>query len=417
VKRYACRIELVLRATGAVALLCLYACGEGVVTEPNPNRIVINNDEAALSQRIRDIGQVALDIRGEGWVGQPALSTRNAFELVLRAVVEPPVLDGIRLQATHVDFHQPKVYVSYNVQGPIRKGGVEVFWCPSADELRLWSQALFTDTDVSALDHYGEALYLATATSSPGFSSAAVLEEIELDGHKLTDRTRRVDLPSYAATGVRVVGDNVYVTSGDVGGGLSVLDAASLALTHFDAFDDARAVHSWNGLTVAMRGGPAEIRLYDDPFALLASHVVGGANIPESKSTVHMVRDLVFVAAGDEGLKVVSRRDGSIVQHIPVPDVQGVDPSVAVTNGVSVRKGLVFVANGGAGLFVYEAKVNLEEQTTTNPELQLVGQVQFPEGVSTNFVWSSGDLLFVANGLGGLRVVQIRERSGAAVSD
>ena len=401
---------------GAVAVMSLNACGQGVVTDPDPNRIVITNDEAALSQRIHDLGQLPLQILADGWVGQPALSTRNTFELVLRAEVEAPVLDGITLQATHVDFSHPKVYVSYNVQGPVRKGGVEVFWCPSADDLQLWSQALFTDTDVSALDHYSGFLYLATATSSPGFSSAAVLEEIELDGHKLTDRTRRVDLPSYAATGVRVVGDRVYVTSGDVGGGLSVLDAETLSLSHFDAFDDARAVHSWNGLTVAMRGGPAEVRLYGNPFALLASHVVGGANIPESKSTVYVVRDLIFVAAGDEGLKVVSSLDGSVVQHIPVPNVDGVDPEMAVTNGVSVRKDLVFVANGGAGLFVYQAKVNLEEQSTTNPQLELVGQVQFPEGVSTNFVWSSGELLFVANGLGGIRVVKIRERSAAVVS-
>lgn len=418
------RDSLPIKHVGRLASLALAAglvtaCSDGFA--PNPEgRFVVNNDRAELSLRVHamDVG-VPLPISVDRLPNFSSAPPANV-ELILRAEVDPPVVDGIRLQATHVDFSKPKVYVSYNVQGPERMGGVDVFYNPKSDQLELWSQGIFFDTDVSALDWAGgDVLYLATATSSDGFETPAALEEIELDFHHLTENVRRMDLPSFAGTGVKVVGNRVYVTSGTGGdpvGGLSVFDRTSLQLLYFDAFADARSVDSWNGTVVAMHGAPAGVRVYSDFPELQATYDVGGATIPESKSTVRVANDLAFVAAGEEGLKVVSLIDGSVVQHIPVPVVTGVDPAMAVTNGVSVRGDLVFAANGGAGLFVYRAGVDLEETATTDPQLTLLGQVQFPDGGSANFVWCDGDLIYVANGAGGLRLVQLRNAHAAVVS-
>jgi hypothetical protein len=410
-----------VRTAGIViAASAVLGCSDGL--GPNPEgRFIVNNNQAELSLRVHAIeAGVPLPISVDRLPNFTSAPPDADVQLTLRAQVDPPVVDGITLQATHVDFSHPKVYVSYNVQGPVRMGGIDVFFNPKPKELELWSQGIFLDTDVSAVDWAeGDVLYLATGTSSEGFETPAVLEEIELDFHRLTENVRRVDVPSFAGTGVKVVGDRVYVTSGTGGdpvGGLSVFDRASLGLLYFDAFADARGVDAWDGTIVAMHGTPAGIRVYSDLPELQASHEVGGATVPESKSTVRVANDLAFVAAGEEGLKVVSLIDGSVVQHIPVPTVDGVAPEMAVTNGVSVSGDLVFAANGGAGLFVYRASVDLEETATVDPQLILLGQVQFPDGGSANFVWCAGDLIYVADGAGGLRVVQLQNARKSVVS-
>ncbi|MBE0595046.1 MAG: hypothetical protein IH616_21885, partial [Gemmatimonadales bacterium] len=95
-----------------------------------------------------------------------------------------------------------------------------------------------------------------------------------------------------------------------------------------------------------------------------------------------------------------------------VPDIDGVALEDEVTNGVSHSGNLVFIASGGAGLFVAQATHDLDDESNAgcnSPDfgLTLLGQVQFPGSPSANYVDSKGNLLFVANGLGGLSIVRI----------
>ncbi len=419
-KRGALRPNKQAIRAAAVILLVTAAVGCSDGFGPNPDgRLLINNNEAELNLRVHTVAGTRLALTVDR-LPDFASAPQASYELILRAEVDPPVLNGVTLQATHMAFSYPKAFVAYNVQGPARMGGVDVFFVPKEDDVQLWSQGLFSDTDVSSIDYGdGDVLYLATGTSSDGFTTPAALEEIQLDDKNLTDQVRRVDLPSFAGTGVRVVNDRVYVTSGTGGnpvGGLSVFDRSSLDLVYFDEFADARSVDSWEETVVAMAGSSAKVRVYNTVPDLQAVHEVGGANIPESKSTILVVNNLVLVAAGDEGLKVVSRSDGTVLQVIPPPVVDGVAPEMSVTNGIAFHRDLVFVANGGAGLFVYQAVGELYELDAVNPQLTLMGQVQFPNGGSANFVWCFADALYVANGAGGLNIVELRHTSGAMVS-
>ena len=168
---------------------------------------------------------------------------------------------------------------------------------------------------------------------------------------------------------------------------------------------------------MAMRGTPGGLRLYDAASgAFSKSYASGGANISESKSTVFIARQCAFYAAGDEGLRVVDLASGSSVVTLPVPNIDGVELANEVTNGASASGNLVFIANGGAGLFVAQATHDLDDESGVGCGLdsfglEVLGQVQFPDGPSANYVASKGNLLFVANGLGGLSIVRI-DRSG-----
>ena len=42
-----------------------------------------------------------------------------------------------------------------------------------------------------------------------------------------------------------------------------------------------------------------------------------------------------------------------------------------------------------------------------NPNLSLLGKIRFPGRVSANYVASEGGMIFVAAGLGGLKIIRV----------
>jgi hypothetical protein len=278
---------------------------------------------------------------------------------------------------------------------------------------------VFEDTDVSAIDLWNTQLYMAEATSDGAFSTPAVLETISVWGGKLADETERVDLASYAGTGVVARRDNVFATSGDLDGGLTVFDRSTMELKYFRNVPDARAVDTHRNEVVVMKGTPGAIHIFDrESGDLQRVYESGGATIPESKSTVEVARGRIWYAAGEEGVRVLRYRDGKVLGGIPVPDIDGVDPEDEVTNAVSLHGRLIFIANGGAGLLVARASSDVEADNNDEDgendnegnwdlSFQVLGNVVFPGGESANFVGGKGNLVFVATGTGGLHIIKI----------
>lgn len=301
--------------------------------------------------------------------------------------------------------------MTYNVAGSTYLGGVDVFNVQNKNSPTLLSQAIFNNTDVSAVTYDNGKLYLAEATSDTNYLYPAVIEEILLQSNTLSLTTRRKGVSSFVATDIKVYGGKVFASSGSGGpavGGLTILDAATLNEITSYQFLDARAVNVYSNLITVMQGTPARLRVYDGTSnAFVKTITVGGANIVDSKSTANVVLSRAFVAAGDEGMKVVSLTTDAVVDSIPRAIVAGLDPSLTVTNAVSVNGDLVFLANGEAGVYVAQAAINLETTAVGNTNLVLLGKMQFGAQQSANFVASSGDILFIAGGLGGLKVIQV----------
>ncbi len=391
----------------------------GPVDEPviTNGRITITNGTMALGARVKYYDDLTIavdtaDLRKGGSQARVA-----AFNLKLRAEVSPPVSGGTSLQATHVTLDGNYAYVSYNLQGNTYLGGVDVFDVTNKKMPLLISQAIFQTTDVSALWYDSGKLYLAEATSDTGFyyggmPVTAVLEEITLSNRRLTLTSRRVAVPSFVATDVKVISGKVYVTSGSGGagtGGLSILSQTTLLpIVSTDPFLDARAVDIYGSSIVAMQGTPARLRKYlVATNAFQASYTVGGANLAESKSTLTVLFDRALVAVGDGGMKVVNLQNGAITDSVARASVAGLTPDKTVTNAVSVNGDLVFLANGEAGVYVVQSAVNLETTATGATNLTLLGKMQFGSAQSANFVASKNSILFIATGLGGLKIVEI----------
>jgi hypothetical protein len=247
------------------------------------------------------------------------------------------------------------------------------------------------------------------------------LERVVLNGVNFAlDGNERADLPSFAATSTMSTGSVIYATSGD-GGGVFGLDPATLSIQGQYLLDDARWV-AWDFETsrvVVLQGTPGRLAVFSEgafpggSMTLLDSWSVPGVDVAESKSTVQVVGGKAFVAAGPAGVQVVCLDNGQVVGSVPRPDPGslGLDPSVVVTNAVTVQDDLMFISNGEAGVYAAAGAESFETSACDESQsISVLGKLRFDELESVNHVVYRDDRLFIAAGLGGLKVVEVDVR-------
>ncbi len=93
----------------------------------------------------------------------------------------------------------------------------------------------------------------------------------------------------------------------------------------------------------------------------------------------------------------------------PDPAALGLDPSVVVTNAVTVDEDLMFISNGEAG--VYIAAGDAEFASTpcaATLNITMRGHLRFDDLQSVNHVDYENKRLLIAAGLGGLKIVKVK---------
>ena len=386
-------------------------------------RLTVNNDEATLSERL-DTLQVDVPIDPaspalfRGVAVAPATAP-SALTLTLVAELEPPVVDGQVVQATSVSARwQYSFLISYNTRGNPFVGAVDYVINPFGIFPRLVSSVTFTDSDVSAVGLDGLSIYAAQATDASGFATPAALERLRLSFFRIRlEDQARFDLTSFAATSVLAVGNEIYVTTGD-NGHLYALSEADLSTVGQFALDDARWVahDADNGRIVVVQGTPGRISLFQEgdfpggSMTLLNTFPFPEADVPQSKSSVEIVGGKAFIAAGPEGVQVMCLDDGQIIGSVPPPDagVLGLDPSVVVTNAVTVDGDLMFISNGEAGVYAAAGAADFASSPCNAPQtITVLGHLRFEDLTSVNHVDYENDKLLIAAGLGGLKIVRV----------
>jgi len=418
--------KLALPLTGLAALLV--SCSDGSGPGQTNGRISINNNAIVLAQRVTYRNDsIPIDSLGVGYPSAPApfgsapvsrssAASQAAFSLSLKAEVAPPSIAGQMLQATSVSIVGNLAVVSYNMIGNPYLGGVDVIDITNKNHPVLTSEALFQNTDVSAVTTSGVNVYLAEATGDTGFASPAVFEVVKLVGNQLVlAGNTRTALSSFVATSV-ASGTRAYATSGDAGS-LFMLDPALFTVTSSIPLHDARWVAVGGGKVAVVQGTPGILSVYNESNMSLVGHFpFAGAAVAQSKSQADLVGGKAFIAAGDSGVQVLSASTGTKVGAVPRPnpDSLGLSPSVVVTNAVSIDQDVMFISNGEAGVYLAQGS---QVFSATGPEaLQTItmrGKLRFGSLQSVNHVaYSAGGpgnpgILIVAAGLGGLKIVQV----------
>lgn len=383
-------------------MMLLVSCDKNTTTN---KRISINNDSVDLSSRVKLFPDGTLvSINGiDGQKKSNFKSKDSDFVLMLRAEVEAPTLGSTILRATHVKIYDNYAFVTYNLEGSEYKGGVDVFDISDVSHPVILSEALFNDTDVSSVAFDNDNIYLAEATDVDlnNFQTPAVLERLALDNGLLTDVSERKDLPGYVSTDVTTDDNNIYVSTGNLGG-LSILTKDPLTINSNIGIEDARSVVLTDDKIIVLRGTPASLQIYAKADGSLLNTIeVGGANIPESKSSMDVLGNFAFIATGTEGMKVIDINTGNVVTQIDAPIVPAgaTDPLDYVTNGVTLNNDLMLIANGAAGVYVAQFD-------QSNPaDYNLIGSMDFDS--STNFVEGKNNVIFVATGFGGFKILEV----------
>ena len=419
--------KLAIALTATVALLhvsCSDASGPGNQTN---GRISITNDAGVLASRVTYMNDsIPVDSAGVGYPSAPvpyaaaAINRSSAasqanFSLSLKAQVTPPSIGGQMLQATSVAIVGNLAVVSYNMVGNPYLGAVDVIDVTNKNQPVLTSEALFQNTDVSAVTTSGTNVYLAEATGDTGFVSPAVFEVVTLVGNQLVlAGNKRTGLSSFAATSV-ASGTRVYATSGD-SGSLFMLDPATFAVTSSIPLHDARWVAVGGGIVAVVQGTPGKLAVYNESnMSVVGSWTFKGADIAESKSQGQLVGGKAFIAAGDSGVQVLNPMTGALLGQVPRPnpDSLGLSPAVVVTNSVAIDQDAMFISNGEAGVYVAQGSQVFSTSGTGAQTITMRGKLRFGNLQSVNHVaYSAGGpgnpgLLIVAAGLGGLKIVQV----------
>lgn len=370
------------------------------------DRIILDSDVAALAGRIEYLDEI-IPITNDRGVGKASVSADSVI-LTLIAEVSPPEIGGISLQATDVCISGNKAYVSYNVQGETFLGAVDVFNISDPAQPVLLANISFSDTDVNGVYNDGNYIYLAGAREADDLNSPAILERVTLQGGLPTDNTELLDLVSWAATDVTVANNNIYVTSGADDGAVSIIAKNTFTVSATYAIDDARGVDINSGDIGVIAGTPARLLVFDDlNTAPLHDYTLDGATIPFSKSTIEINRKKAIVAVGDGGVQVVCLNDGSVIDSLAAPAVAGLDPGLTVTNSASADHDILFIANGEAGVYVAESDQRFDSNDCNTSDLTLLGHLQFAVDQSVNHVAYKNNLLFIAGGLGGLKILTV----------
>ena len=164
-----------------------------------------------------------------------------------------------------------------------------------------------------------------------------------------------------------------------------------------------------------MQGTPGRLAIFEEgsfpggQMDLVATYNFPGADVAEAKSAMDIAGGKAFVAAGPDGVQIVCLADGSILGNVPRPDPAsvGLSPDVVVTNAVAVEEDLMFISNGEAGVYVATVAQNFEDTGCTAQNASVIGQLQFDNLQSVNHVSYRDGYLFVAAGLGGVKIVEV----------
>jgi hypothetical protein len=329
--------------------------------------------------------------------------TSPGFLFYLVAEVDAPIVDGINVQATHVEIEGNLAFVSYNVAGPVQKGAVDVIDITNPRLPLIKASFEFPDWDINSVGYYNRNILLVGQNDSDGAFFAAY----NFEG----DELHYSAINSFSANSMKIVDDKILITSGDINGGLTILDANDFSELSFILAEDARSVAGLGSdeAYILKAGG---IGLFSDGDLLDIIEIDENYLQEASKAELDISEEYIFAALNRGGSVIWNRSTLSEVTRFSIPDyLAETDPEIYVSNSVSFNNPLLFNANGGSGIMVSGKVLN----PAGEENFLEYGYFNFNEkggSTSSNFVKSEGNVIFVASGLGGLKILTIEEYLG-----
>jgi len=375
-------------------------------------RVVINNDQAELNARV-DIMAKPLFVVATETPGHEVTPSRKptGTQLTLRGQINPPVVNGEYVHANDIDIAGQTAVVAYNYAGEVFAGAVQVIDFTNPRRPRLLSEVLFIDADVTAVLLHGQTVYVGSGSLDPALESPALIEEFTLSDAGLERTGRWLDMPSWVVTDLAQHGNQIMVSVASEGGGIALVDrnAQELSINTFVPEVDVRGIDFPNeSQLAAVCGTNSRLSVKGLPgLGGNGEYPINGYNNEAAKGTIEVHGGVCYLGAGDGGMQVRGA-DGTLLGSLNHNDFSDTRPHLMVTNAVSLHGNLAFVAAGALGVQVVNVAGANGWAQGGAPDaegLEVLGELQFGEGISSNMVKSRNNVMVVAAGVGGVKLV------------
>jgi hypothetical protein len=379
-----------------INLLLLSSCGSKINI---PSKVVSGND-ATLASRLELISSNMI--------------VQGSFQMNLQARLNPPVLSGLKGQSTSIDVKSNRAYVSFNIKGSAyQKGAVTILNLTSMQTPTIEKEIQFLDQDVNYVRFDNNTFNIVGAKAS-GNNGNAFFQQFTLDLSDNRSFNFDLTLPSYAGNYLSTDDNYYYVSSGDYNGGLSVFKKNDKSLKFYKEIQDSRSIgiQACGKEVNVLTGSNASVVSFSknkiDTLATASGSIsqFSGAIEKEARSEILSGVDYSIISLGENGFKVICNEDKSVKAAVSIPQRVGIDQDSIRTNGVSAQKGLIFAAQGGAGLYVYSFKKSgiIPVSGCQDVIVTELGHSDLTANDSVNSVTTTPSSVFTSNGKGGVEI-------------
>lgn len=331
----------------------------------------------------------------------------HRFKLI--GQVESFTINNQQVQATSVDILRVSddlyySFVTYNTKGDSCIGGLSIFKI----QLDLQDKNVRTNIEVvhsfksdkielNDVVFFDNKLYAVGSKKNEG----ALYMIIELNDRYEIKEASYQELKSYQGTSVNTYKNRVYVTTGDINGGIYVFDITDNSQQEFKQLNYIRDIAFIEDEVYVLQAPGSRITSFNLDFnneKLIYSSTYESLQ-DEAKSNLTSYGEYLLVSMNESGFRMLNKegliQDGMWCPYYHTP---GFDMNKYSTNSLSLNDNLLFVANGEAGIVWYDIEDNSLVEPIFNSTLE-------KEGESCNFVKSEGSIVFVASGKGGLKIL------------
>jgi len=403
----------VYRIMALAICLVVTACADQTTVFSDPQEeVALEESQSVLENSVDFENAGVLDIFESGSTSGKSAKGNNDlagdYPLSLVAQIDPPSRDGSQLTASHVAIDGDYAYVAYNTVEDGYSGAVDIIRISDPNNPRVTGRLFYLNVDVNSITYENGFIYIACGVDSELSVRATTNSLIA----KLASTNGTFNLgagisyafqPGFNATDIKITGNSLLVGSGK-DGTVAFYNKSDLATLNEEPFDDVRAIALQNN-DIAILDASIGVSILDQDLQIIQEIVIDSDFGVATKRTLDFFGENIAVSEGAKGTGLYNSSTGAFVKHLPImTSPNGVETSDIVTNGVATNDDLLFIANGGGGL-------SLAAQQDNNVEV--VGVIEL-EG-SINYVQSRDDYLFAAAGKGGFQIIKLNRPSQSLV--
>ncbi len=386
------------------------------------------NEALPQDQRIRSYSQNELKGQLEQVdIDMPFINGKtNALSYTLRAVAEPPIINGVNTNATSVTKVGNLVYVTWHTVNTSHGGAISVYDVGTPGAISYQGRVDFIETDFHQGAVEGTSLYLVGQRDRNGGAyddqlpwwGGSIFGKLTLDGSGLLTTTyAEIPTSGFASNGLAAAGSNVYdIITGDGSSRLYRVDGSTMTITDSSnlatgVFTDGEFIITDGSNVYALDGDKSgtnsRLISYTTGANLNAMNILAGSggvtaqSVPFSSTGVErnaMAIDAstnTYLAMGANGvIKVTS--GGAVTQHY--------DAVGGTSQGVSVDEtnARLYIAQGEQGLFV----ADLTDMSQVGYSPLIYSNSNYKDVTYAPSATAGENWLFIADGEKGLLLVE-----------